>query len=107
MVSSLLRFAAIFIFSLALCTQSGIVSAALVVSTAADTCCPAEAAGSTEEGDRCAEPECQCLSCLSIFLQEITIALAGLTESDLTYHEIAPALRGGVYRTIDYPPEAA
>ncbi|MHB8708430.1 MAG: hypothetical protein ACYC9I_06110 [Desulfuromonadales bacterium] len=107
MVSALLRFIAIIIIALALCTQSGIVSAALVVSSAGDTCCPAEAAGPAEEGERCAEPECQCLSCLSIVLQEITVSLAGLTEPDLAYHETASALRGGVYRTIDYPPEVA
>lgn len=107
MVSALLRFIAITIISLALCTQSGIVSATLVVSSAADTCCPAEAAGHAEEGDRCAEPECQCLSCLSIVLQEFTVSLAGLAEPDLAYHETASALRGGVCRTIDYPPEVA
>ena len=107
MVSALLRLFAIIIFSLALCTQSGIVSAALAMSSAADTCCPAEAAGRAEEGDRCADPECQCLSCLSIVLQEIMVSLAGFTEPDLAYHETAPALRGGVYRTIDFPPEVA
>lgn len=107
MVSALLRFAAIIIISLALCTQSGIVSAALAVSSAADTCCPAEAARSADEGDRCVEPECQCLSCLSIVLQEFTVSLAGFTEPDRAYHETTPALTGGVCRTIDYPPEVA
>jgi hypothetical protein len=59
MVSVLLRFVAIIIISLALCTQSGVVSAALVVCSAIDTCCPAEAAGPgpAEEGDRCAAAE--------------------------------------------------
>jgi hypothetical protein len=107
MIYALLRFVAIIIISLALCTQSGIVSAALVMSSAADTCCPSEAPGHAEEGDRCAEPECQCLSCLSIVLQEFTVLLAGFTEPELAYHETTPALTGGVCRTIDYPPEVA
>jgi hypothetical protein len=107
MVSALLRFIAIIIISLALCTQSGVVSAALVVCSAIDTCCPAEAAGPAEEGDRCAAAECQCLSCLSIVLQEFAVLLAGFADSALVYYESTPTLTGEVCRTIDYPPEIA
>lgn len=107
MVSALLRFVAIIIISVALCTQSGIVSAALLMGSAADTCCPSEAPGHAEEGDCCAEPECQCLSCLNIVLQEFAVLLAGFTETELAYHVTTPTLTGGVCRTIDYPPEVA
>jgi hypothetical protein len=107
MVTALLRFIAIIIISLALTAQSGFVSAALVVSSAADSCCPAEAAGHGEEEDRCAEAECQCLSCLSIVLQEFSVLLAGFADPALVYYESTPTLTGGVCRTIDYPPEVA
>lgn len=108
MVSTLSRLVATIIIALFLCAQSGVVSTVLALNSAADHCCASDAPGSAEEGDnRCTEPGCQCLSCLSIFVQELTVALAGFTEPGLVHFETPPALTGGVFRTIDYPPEVA
>ena len=107
MLSIGFRFLVVLVISLALCNQGGIVSAALAMSVPADYCCPAETDNPPESEDCCAQPECQCLSCLTIVLQESPFALAGFHETGLTYHDTVSALRGGVYRTIDYPPETA
>ena len=108
MVSALSRLVATTILVLALCVPNGIVSAVATMHSPADTCCPAEAPG-TEEGsdNRCTEPGCQCLSCLSIVVHDLTVALPGLSEPGRVHFEPPPALTGEVYRTIDYPPEVA
>jgi hypothetical protein len=108
MVSTLPRLVATIVIALFLCAQSGIVSTALAMYSAVDHCCASDAPGTAEEGDsRCAAPECQCLSCLSIAMQETPVALAGFTEPGLVHFETPPTLTGGVCRTIDYPPEIA
>jgi len=104
MLSFLLRLFAVIILAFALCNQGGIISAALATNAPVDQCCPAEAAPGEE--DCCEQPECQCLSCLNIVLQESPVIFAGLEEAGKVYHVTVSTLHGGVYRTIDYPPEA-
>lgn len=108
MLYPLSRLVATTILVLALCVPSGIFSAVAAMHPPADTCCPAEAPGTEEGGDdRCTEPGCQCLSCLSIVVQEMTVALPGLSEPGRVHFETPPPLTGEVCRTIDYPPEVA
>jgi hypothetical protein len=106
MLSYWIRFLAVLIIALALCNQSGIIPAALAMSATTDCCCPAEADTPPESEDCCAQPECQCLSCLNLVLQEAPPALAVFHETGNNYQDTVSALSGGVYRTIDYPPEA-
>ena len=105
MISFWFRWFAAIILVLALSNQGGVVSTALAAGVPVDACCPMDADAAPEEDGCCEQPECQCLSCLNIVLPDSPVALAGLDEAVKVYHVTASTLRGGVYRTIDYPPE--
>lgn len=105
-----MRLIVIFLLTVSLCTLSGAtgsVQAVVENNSHASTCCPSDQPENDAGADHCASPECQCLSCLSIDLQEISIPLTGNADSDCTHHETAASLIGEHYRTIDYPPETA
>ena len=107
MFYSWLRLIAVIILVLALSNQGGVVSTALASGAPVDSCCPMDADAAPEEDGCCEQPECQCISCLNIVLHDSPVALARLNEVGKVYHETVSTLRGGVYRTIDYPPETA
>jgi len=110
MYSSVMRLIAISVLSASIFIMGGVVSSALAVAqsfTHASDCCPTEQSGSQEAADCCVSPECQCLSCLTIELQQVCISLAGASGADCVHHEDPALLTGGNYRTIDYPPEIA
>lgn len=103
-----MRLIAIFLLTFSLCMFSGAagpVQAFVENNGHASTCCPAEQSENDAGADHCASPDCQCLSCLSIDLQKISVPLNGMADSDDPHHEVTIALAGGQYRTIDYPPE--
>ena len=105
-----IRLIAFFLLATSLCILSGVASSALEVAQSfahASDCCPTEQPGSQEESDCCVSPECQCLSCQTIELQQICISLADASGADSVHHEDTALLTGGNYRTIDYPPEIA
>jgi len=104
------RLIAIFLLATSLCILSGVASSALAVAQSfahAGDCCPTEQPGSQEGADCCVSPECQCLSCQIIELQQFCISLAGSSGVDCVHLEDTALLTGGNYRTIDYPPEIA
>ena len=107
MLYSWFRWFAVIILVLALSNQGGVVSTALAAGVPVDSCCPMDAEAAPEEDGCCEHPECQCLSCLNFVLPDSPGALAGLDEAGKVYHVTVSTLRGGVYRTIDYPPETA
>mgnify|MGYP007042357091 CR=1 FL=1 len=110
MLSTWLRIFVVIILALALCNQGGVVSAALACDAPADLCCPSESGPAPESSAAdgcCSQPECQCLSCINIVLHDSPLALTGFDAPGQFYHDTVSPLMGGVYRTIDYPPETA
>lgn len=109
MYSGAMRMIAIFVLALSLCTLSGAVTSVLAVveSTHASDCCPAERSEGQKGAAHCVSPECQCLSCLTIDLQHISESVIGIAEARSVYREAVSFLTSGDYRTIDYPPEVA
>jgi hypothetical protein len=110
MYSVLFRFAAILVLATSLCVLSGAATSVLAVAqnlAHAGDCCPSEHPDDQSEDDCCVSPECQCLSCLTIDLQEASLTLRGTSGIVCARHEITATLTGGNYRSIDYPPEVA
>jgi len=110
MNSGLLRLAAIMVLALSLCVLSGAVTSVLAVAQNfghAGDCCPSERTDDQAEDDCCVSPECQCLSCLTIDLQQVSLTFAATNDKDCTHQDLTATLTGGIYRTIDYPPEVA
>lgn len=107
MLCSRLRFLAVFIV-LALCYQSSFITAVLPMSTQVNCCCAPETGSPPENEDYCGQPECQCLTCINIIVMQMSpFSFAELHETGMTYQNTAYALRRGVSRSIDYPPEPA
>lgn len=110
MYSVPLRFAAIVVLALSLCVLSGAVTSVMAVTQAlthAGECCPSERTQHQAADDCCITPECQCLSCLTVELQQVSLTLRGAADTDCVHYQTTATLTGGNYRTIDYPPEAA
>lgn len=110
MYTGVVRLIAVFVLSTSIFILGGVVSSALAVVQSfahASDCCPTEQSRSQEATDCCVSPECQCLSCLTIELQQVCISLAGASQADCVHHEDTAHLTGGYYHTIDYPPEIA
>jgi len=110
MSSALLRLAAMIVLALSLCVLSGAVTSVLAVAQTfghAGDCCPSERTDDQSDEDCCVSPECQCLSCLTIDLQQVALELAGANAKDCTHQDLTATLIGETYRTIDYPPEVA
>jgi hypothetical protein len=106
---SWLRCLAVIFLALALCNQGNILFPAQAMGAPVDLCCPADVDPATETSagvDCCEQPECQCYFCLNIVLHDFPVKLAGVNGPGLLYHDSVSTLRGGVYRTIDYPPES-
>ena len=107
-----LRLVAIIVLALSLCVLSGVVTSVLAVAqnlAHSVDCCPSdsEPAEGQAEDACCVSPECQCLSCLTIELQQVSLTLREPTDTGCLHHVITATLSGGNYRTIDYPPEVA
>jgi hypothetical protein len=103
-----MRLIAIFILATAIFILGGVTASALAVAknfTHVSDCCPSEQPGEEEDAGCCVSPECQCLSCLTIELQQTSIDLAGICETACDHYEVTALLTGGHYSTIDYPPE--
>ena len=106
----LLRLAAIIVLTLSLCVLSGAVTTVLAVAQQvgqSGDCCPSDRTDDPAAEACCISPECQCLSCLIIELQQVSLTLRGTADTDSFHQEKTTTLTGGNYRTIDYPPEAA